>query len=335
MAVRAEHPTVAPSGFAPFRSLRALRVTAALVVMAAALAPPAEAQLHGQFFEVIPETQRPTVGDPVSIRFRLRLDDRDLLFDTVPKPIADLPPGVQVLSVEKLVRGPDRIYHGRARLAFYRPGRQPVPILGLPFMRSGKGLGTVVSDSASVEIVPVLAAGSPSLRDIKDLEPAPRSILLPLVLALAALLAAWLFVRRRRAPEPAAATLEAEPPAPPPDPFEIALARLAGVEQERWPARGEVARHYEAVADTLRGYLQEAERLPARERTTSELLWALPPRLGESGLRRRAQTVLGEADLVKFARRRPDPATASVYLREAQQLLERWHGTHGGTLAVR
>jgi len=96
-----------------------------------------------------------------------------------------------------------------------------------------------------------------------------------------------------------------------------------------------VARHYEAVADTLRGYLQEAERLPARERTTSELLWALPPRLGESGLRRRAQTVLGEADLVKFARRRPDPDTASAFLREAQQLLERWHGTHAGTYAVR
>ena len=39
----------------------------------------------------------------------VRLDERDLLFDTVPRPIAALPSGVRVLSVDKLTRTPDRL----------------------------------------------------------------------------------------------------------------------------------------------------------------------------------------------------------------------------------
>jgi hypothetical protein len=114
------------------------------------------------------------------------------------------------------------------------------------------------------------------------------------------------------------------PPAPP-DPYTVALAGLEGIERERWATRGDVARHYQAVGDTLRDYLEAAERLPARERTTTELLWSLPPRLAEGGLRRRVQEVLGDADLAKFARRRPPPDEAAAYVGRARELLERWH----------
>ena len=88
---------------------------------------------------------------------------------------------------------------------------------------------------------------------------------------------------------------------------------------------GDVVRHYEAVADALRDYLEEAAEIPARERTTTELLWSLPPRLAEGGLRRRVQDVLGEADLVKFAKLRPDPGDAAGYTGRARDLLARWH----------
>src|SRR4051812_3191039 len=88
---------------------------------------PAYAQVvSGQSFEVTPEVTRATVGDSVTLRFRVRLDERDLLFDTVPQPISALT-GVRLLSVEKLQRTPDRLFHGRARVAFYRTGRMAVP----------------------------------------------------------------------------------------------------------------------------------------------------------------------------------------------------------------
>ena len=138
-------------------------------------AAPVAAQHQGQIWEVVPDTARVTVGDSVTIRFRLRLDDRDLLFDTVPRPADPLPEEVRLLSVEKLVRRPDRIFLGTARLAFFRPGRQPVPVFSLPFMRAVKGIehGVVLSDSAFVEIAPVLDAGNPSLRDIRELARSP------------------------------------------------------------------------------------------------------------------------------------------------------------------
>jgi len=40
---------------------------------------------------VTPEADRTTVGDTVTLAFRVRLDERDLLFDTIPKPARTLP----------------------------------------------------------------------------------------------------------------------------------------------------------------------------------------------------------------------------------------------------
>jgi hypothetical protein len=285
--------------------------------------------VSGQSFEVTPEVTRATVGDSVTLRFRVRLDERDLLFDTVPQPINALT-GVRLLSVEKLQRTPDRLFHGRARVAFYRTGRMAVPQFGLPFMRAVKGLGraTLTSDPASVEIVPLLPAGNPPLKDIRELEPSSRPSLLPVIagaLAAAALLGRYL-LRRRRRPSPA------QPPEPAPfapviapSALDGALELLARIERERWPAQGQVARHYEAVVDALRGYLEAAEDLPARERTTEEVLWSLPPHLSEDGLRDRADALLGQADLVKFARLRPTPARAAEFLLQCRSLLEDWH----------
>lgn len=284
--------------------------------------------LHGQHWEVVPAVDSATVGDSVLIRFRLRLDERDLLFDTVPNPSQTVSSGARVLRVERLVRHPDRIFTGRAWVAFYRTGVQPVPVFELPFMRSVKGLtrGTLRSDTASVDIVPLVSdPSSATLRDIK--EPAPRRG--PGVFALAgglfALLVAgvlaWRIGRRRAEPLPSEPVVVAPPPAPP-DPYDIALARLDAIGHERWGER-DVARHYEAVTDTLRDYL-ESRGVPARERTTSELRWQLPPAMLAGGVRHRFEEVFDDADLVKFARWRPDPATAETFLGSARDLLARW-----------
>ena len=292
-------------------------------------APPLTAQLHGQYWDVAPESERATVGDTITIRFRVRLDERDLLFDTVPRPALTPPDWIRVFSVEKLQRQPDRIFIGRARLAFYRPGRQAVPIFQLPFMRSVKGLsrGTLSSDSATVEVVPVLPAGSSAtLRDIREPLRARGPDPLELALGLAALIAVgWLAWRARlRLTTPAAApepTADAAPAAPP-DPYEVALDRLAAIEREEW-AVGDVARHYEAVADALRDYL-EAHGVPARERTTTELRWLMPPALLAGAAGCGFGELFGDADLVKFAHWRPGPAEAGAFLDGARELLGGW-----------
>jgi hypothetical protein len=305
-------------------------VSRTIVALVALLwSAPAHAQLdHGRFFTATVEPEKVAVGDSVTVRFRLIINDRDLLTDTVPQPMAELPPGVKLLSVERLVRGADRAFTGSAVLAFYRPGKREVPQFGLPWVQVVTGhQGVMTHDAAEVEVTSVLPGGNPPLRDIREPDTPPSlAPLWTLLGAAGSACVAWLVARRRRrrsftsqpvAPPPA--------PPPPPDPYTVTLARLEVIEAERWAARGEVERHYEAVADALREYLVAAEGIPAPERTTTELLWSLPPRLAESGLRRRVQEVLGAADLVKFALRRPSTEEAAGFTRAARELLDRWH----------
>ncbi len=298
----------------------------------------AHAQLdHGRLFTATVEPAKVAVGDSVRVSFRLIINERDLLTDTVPQPVEELPPGVRLISVERLRRGADgpytgtgaRTFNGTAVLAFYRPGKRAIPRFGLPWVQVVTGhRGVIAHDPAEIEVTSVLPGGNPSLRDIR--EPAVPPSLAPLWMVLGATGAgvlAWLVARRRRRRPAAAPEPIAPPPVPPapPDPYDIAVARLDAYERELTAKPGEVERHYEAVAEVLRGYLEAAEGIPAPERTTSELLWSLPPRLAGAGLRGRVQDVLGAADLVKFARMRPSLEEAAAYTREARELLDRWH----------
>ena len=303
-------------------------MTLALASQVATL--PLYAQLPGQSFSVTPDTASALVGDSVTLHFRIRLHERDQPLDSVPQVVGALSPGVRVLSVEKLRRAADRVYDGTARIAFYRTGRRPVPTFGLQFMRVVEGVSraTLMSDSAFVDITPVLPAGNPPLKDIKELERRPLPVWLWLAPALTLLIAAAGFYRlsrrRRRRSE-----VVAKPDSPPepvaPSPYETAREQLDILERERWPARGGVARHYEIAAQVLRQYLEHAHGVGALERTTPELLWALPPHLSRGGLRDRCHAVLDEADLVKFAEVRPGESQAADFLGRARQLLASWH----------
>jgi len=313
-------------GMVPFAVLR-VTMPAALVLSASPSA--ARAQLdHNRSFTVTAEPGKVGLGDSVTLRFRLTVNDRDLLTDTVPRPAGELPAGVRILSVEKLHRGADRAFTGSAVIAFYRPGKRALPVFGIPWLQIVTGQrGVVTHEPAEIEVASVLPAGNPPLRDIREPD-SPRGLgALWALLAGAAAAIAWLATRRRpKRPVPEPEQVAPPPPPPlPPDPYAAALVRLDAIEAERWAARGDVARHYEAVADALRDYLEEADDLPARERTTTELLWSLPPRLAEGGLRRRLQEVFGDADLVKFAKLRPRPDEAVAYTTRARELLERWH----------
>jgi len=292
-------------------------------------AVPARAQVvSGQSFQVIVDSQPPTIGDTVTVRFRVRLDERDLLFDTIPQPLGALPPGARILSIDKLTRTPDRIFHGSARFAFFRPGRQPIPTFILPFMRAVKGVqhATLASDSAWVQIDSLLPAGNPPLKDIRELQLFRGPRLWPLfAAAVMGVLVLLLSIARKRRRAPA---LQPEPivhAAAPESPYTHAMARLKHIEDEHWPERGQIARHYEEIVDTLRRYLEATTGVAALESTSAELLWALPPNLSGGGLRESLGEVLDEADLVKFARVVPDSAAAALFLDHSRDLLRDWH----------
>jgi hypothetical protein len=285
-------------------------------------------QVANQRFEVVPRATHATVGDTISLSFRVRLDPLDLLYDTIPAPVQEPPPGTRVLAAEKLHRAENRDWVGRALIAFYRTGRQTVPVFGLPFMRGVKGVtrATLTSDSVFVDIDSVAPPGNPSLKDIREPASAVPDVgrYLPAVAGLLVLMTAALTRRRRARPDSPAAQLPAVA-VPGPSPYDRAMERLGGID-------GESCRHYAAVADTLRAYLTEAHGARALTRSTRELGAALladtPAPVARSTLE-----LLAEADLVKFARARRTKGEGERALGEARRQLLEWHAVERGGVA--
>ena len=178
-----------------------------------------------------------------------------------------------------------------------------------------------------MEIVSLVPAGNPPLKDLRELELGTSWN--PWPLAAAAVLGLLLtgYFRRRRRGGQALPPVEPAPlvAVPTPTAYTNALDQFARIERARWPQHGQVARHYEAVIDVLRDYLETAEGLPAKEWTTGELIWGLPPQLSDDGLRDEFHGLLDQADLVKFARFRPGAETAGNFLEQCRALLQRWH----------
>jgi hypothetical protein len=217
------------------------------------------------------------------------------------------------------------------RFVVLRTGTRVLPPLVVAYHTSGGAMDSVVSAPVSIEVASVLAGPSEAIRDIKDIARSAlrRWLRIGGVVLLVALLVAGVVLLRRRVRR---RTHELTPPVAPPEPspYERALDALRAIEDARWPARGDVVRHVQAVADVLRRYLEDAAHVPALERTTPELVRILPSPLNDAALRDRLRQHLGEADLVKFALVRPSERDAARYLAAARQLLDDWQPTLEG-----
>jgi hypothetical protein len=92
-----------------------------------------------------------------------------------------------------------------------------------------------------------------------------------------------------------------------------------------------VAPFYADVAVVLRDCLLAAGAIPHHGLTTPEVGRSLPPLLATGTARVNCERLLGEADLVKFARIRPDRPAAEEHLGRARALLQEWDAAAAGT----
>lgn len=279
------------------------------------------APLGSQSLELVPERTRATIGDPIRFKVTVRLRPGMALIDLYPRSLVPPPRGIRVLSSDTLRPVGNDVYEGQARVAFYRLGPQPVPTLGLIFRPDpDEPPDTLVHLPVSIEITPTLAAGNPELRDIKPLQPLGGPVWMQIVGILAGVAAAfgWLWRRGRRHAEPPA------PLTPLAGPFEAALARLAALEAESRASGNGILPLYTGVSDLVRDCLRQVGALPNAGLTTPEVGERLPRWLADGPQRRQCELILTEADLVKFARVRPDFRTASDHVTRTRQLLEGW-----------
>ena len=138
---------------------------------------------------------------------------------------------------------------------------------------------------------------------------------IPLIALLAALMGwgAARLVRRARRPAP---------PPPPLSAQEIARAALEALKAKGWIERGESEPFFVELSAIVRRYLEDRFGLRAPELTTEEFLRAAAASPVLSAAHRRlAENFLVEADLVKFARHRPEAGALHAALDAAERLV--------------
>lgn len=121
----------------------------------------------------------------------------------------------------------------------------------------------------------------------------------------------------------------AGPPPPPPVPADIvAMEKLQKLAQTDWLAMGKIKEYYSAVSDILREYLEKGFEIRALERTTGELMRDLRKK-SEITMERQAELreLLDTADLVKFAKFRPDASEATETHQSAVKFVEQTRTT--------
>ncbi|HEX6809357.1 MAG TPA: hypothetical protein VF118_15320 [Gemmatimonadaceae bacterium] len=266
-----------------------------------------------------------TVGDTVTIDLRATLPDGASIAGD-PHPRDSLPNSVRLLGMDTLPRAADGAHRYRARIAFFQTGSLTSPAFALPYRRAGAEVpDSVVSGAVLVTVDATLPDTAVAMRDIRPIASLGGSTGSAsrwwLVLVAALLVAAAAAIALRARPRPRIA-IRAAPADLPLGAYEAARARLRALGESDLAAR-DVARFYDEVTDTLRRYLEAAYHIPAVHRTTPELLRTMPISL--AGHARAAGALLGEADLVKFARLRPDAYVARAFAARAADVLESWH----------
>ncbi|MFH1529345.1 MAG: hypothetical protein ABIK09_01280 [Pseudomonadota bacterium] len=118
--------------------------------------------------------------------------------------------------------------------------------------------------------------------------------------------------------------LHRRPPPPPPiPPHERARARLMRLAASDLLEKGAFAAYYTELSETLREYLGGRFGFDSMDLTTTELTQRLKRVRMEGMILEEVVVLLGDFDLVKFAKLEPTPDSARSALRQVERLVEK------------
>ena len=205
-------------------------------------------------------------------------------------------------------------------VALFQPGVHATPALSVAVRRPD---GSVINRPArpiEVRVESVLARGANELKDIRPQADVPFPVVWPWAvggatgLAMLMLLAGY-YWRRKTTPTDILVQQRALTP------LEAALETLDRIEKLDLPARSRYTDHYTMVANCLRTYLFGQFRIPANELTTEQSVAVLDRTPVAPTDVRDLGGVLEEADLVKFARLRPDRGDARELVQTGRRVV--------------
>lgn len=200
----------------------------------------------------------------------------------------------------------------------FTPGTSSTPPLLVKVTDPNGQLVQVTASPATVQVSSVLVEGDTNLRDIKAQAELPFSTIWPWVLGIVTLavvasaLASRLWLKKRRERLTVDSRL----------PHEVALDELAHIEQLGLAKEGRFREHYTLISDCIRLYVENRYSIPVLERTTSEVKSALRKGSVNQSFSVRFLRLLNEADMVKFAKYKPQVSDAQLVLANAREIVE-------------
>jgi len=263
--------------------------------------------------DVTVDRTRATVGDPILVKVSVTHPPGVTV--TPPSPVAAEGPGLVLEAIArerpeprdgKLPVRPTRevfFFRGQA----FETGKVLVPAFRVTWSRPGGGSESVASKPIPVEIASVLKAGESEPSDLKPPAALPPPPLPWWGIAAAGLLALLLvggilwWLRRRRARVEGTAV----PQGPVLPAHELAYRELERLLASGLLREGKLKEFHVELAEIAKRYLAGRFGIETLERTTDEVLENLRRvRVGSSPLGA-VRDLLGETDLVKFAKHRP------------------------------
>jgi hypothetical protein len=206
-------------------------------------------------------------------------------------------------------------------LAVYKTGQFWIPQIPIRFIHADSTTSEIMTDSLAVVIMSV--AGGDSLVDIKGLKPQvyfgsqfPWLYVIAAAIVIAGLLI-WMWRRRKKAE----AIAEAKPVDTRP-PWVIADEALRKLRESGLLASGEFKLFYLELTDILRAYIEPRFGVDALDRTTSELREDLTQISLDDHYYSLLFELFDSADLVKFAKLRPEMSQAESDFQKGWQFVQ-------------
>ncbi|MGB1250620.1 MAG: hypothetical protein ACPG8W_08425 [Candidatus Promineifilaceae bacterium] len=275
------------------------------------------------------ETPSFNVGDRVALDLTVR---HPAMYRLIPPELVGVWGDLEVLDVIPVSIEPseDGFETTRVRLMVtaWEPRTYTTPPVSLEMGSDVGELVSISAESINLNVASILGEQDLNLRDLKpqagiaDLSSLLRNLITGTVLAFAiGIVTLYAFRRNQRLEEAIALT----PPVELRPPNMIALQEIDAIEERNLPEAGLFNEHYTGVTDVLRRYVERSFKISAMEATTAEIREALRDETRiDAEHRQQFISMLQSADLVKFARAKPDlkaakllPGRARAFVRDS------------------
>jgi hypothetical protein len=226
--------------------------------------------------------------------------------------------GVETLSRQTWQNQGSEGYHQMVKIAAFDTGYLRLPPLLLPF-QSDQGIDTTFSNDLVLEVSGI-TIDSTGLAPIKPIlrEPFTFRDAMPYIIALivGVLVIGLIFLRKKKSTPP---PVIIEVPIPP---DEIAMTDLEKLRTKKLWQAGKIKEYQSELTHIVRAYIEARYRVPALESTTSEILEFYQLKELDKALHQDLNQILNIADLIKFAKARPEIGVHEEFMQKAESFVQ-------------